>query len=119
MTSSRKHPDSFIRQVDTTIHHPDGTVEHVQVPAVWTLAHRGYSGNEHLDVWAYPSEADALQAGAELAMQSGLDREPEAQRLMMNRKYRAVIDLYEQDAPATHLLRVQPAYFNWPVARRF
>jgi hypothetical protein len=66
----------FIRQVVAeTIHRPDGTVETSRSAAVWTLAHRGYSGSGRLDVWVYPTKAAALRAGAELAMACGLDED--------------------------------------------
>ncbi|MGW4336705.1 hypothetical protein ACWEK5_28445 [Rhodococcus koreensis] len=41
----------FVKQVvSSTLYHPDGTVETTRDPAVWTLAHRGYSGCGRLDV---------------------------------------------------------------------
>jgi hypothetical protein len=48
--------------------------EEVRVPAVWTVAHRGYSGNRRLDVWIYRDENTALRAAAELAMSCGVAR---------------------------------------------
>ena len=44
----------FVKQVvSSMLYRPDGTVEMTRDPAVWTLAHRGYSGCGRLDVWAY------------------------------------------------------------------
>jgi FHA domain len=51
-----------------------GMFEEVRVPAVWTVAHRGYSGNRRLDVWIYRDENTALRAAAELAMSCGVAR---------------------------------------------
>ena len=45
------------------------------MPAVWTVAHRGYSGNRRLDVWIYRDEDTALRAAAELAMSCGVDED--------------------------------------------
>lgn len=113
--SPRKDVASFIRQVlSSTLYRSDGTVERTHQPAVWTLAHRGYSGGGRLDVWAYPTKASALKAGAELAMDCGLDNDETARALMESRKYEAVIRRYEEVEPPTHLLRVQPAFLNWP-----
>ena len=50
--------------------------EEVWVPAVWTVAHRGYSGNRRLDVWIYREENTAIRAVAELAMSCGVDEDP-------------------------------------------
>jgi hypothetical protein len=44
-------------------------------PAVWTVAHRGYSGNRRLDVWIYRDENTALRAAAELARSCGVDED--------------------------------------------
>lgn len=67
---------AFIREVvSSRTHRPDGTVETTRAEAVWTLAHRGYSGGGRLDVWAFPTKAAALRAGAELAMECGLDED--------------------------------------------
>ncbi|WP_072950952.1 hypothetical protein [Rhodococcus koreensis] len=52
--------------VSSTLYRLDGTVETTRDPAVWTLAHRGYSGCGRLDVGVYRTQADALQAGATL-----------------------------------------------------
>jgi hypothetical protein len=49
--------------------------EEVRVPAVWTVAHRGYRGNRRLDVWIYRDENTALRAAAELAMSCGVDKD--------------------------------------------
>jgi hypothetical protein len=61
---------------------------------VWTLAHRGYSGGGRLDIWVYPTKRAALQAGADLAMASGLEEEPEARRLFADGRFQAVLDRY-------------------------
>lgn len=93
------------------IHRPDGTIEHLVAPAVWTLAHRGFSGGGRLDVWAYPSEHAALQAGAQLALECGIaDSAPDAQVLFDRGQYAAVMVLYEENSPIDHVLRVQAAW---------
>jgi len=63
-------PSDFIKQLtSTTIYHPDGTTETRKAPAVWTLAHRGFSGSGRLDVWVFRAKGAALYAGAVLAME--------------------------------------------------
>ncbi|SFO49845.1 hypothetical protein SAMN05216207_107017 [Pseudonocardia ammonioxydans] len=42
----------FVRSLEASrLYRPDGSVETERAPAVWTLAHRGYSGGGRLDVW--------------------------------------------------------------------
>lgn len=104
---------AFIRPVVASKrYHPDGTVDTEHRPAVWTLAHRGYSGGGRLDIWVYPTRRAALRAGAELAMQCGLDEDPHAQTLFTAAKWAAVLKRYEQIHPDTHLLRVQAAFLQ-------
>jgi hypothetical protein len=80
-------------------------------PGVSTVAHRGYSGNRRLDVWAYADEATALRAAAKLAMECGLDQDPDAARHFKRHHYQAVIDRYNQTSPEWHVLQVQVANF--------
>jgi hypothetical protein len=104
---------AFIREVvSSRTHRPDGTVETTRAEAVWTLAHRGYSGGGRLDVWAFPTKAAALRAGAELAMECGLDEDAQARTLFESGKYEKVLERYEQTSPDYHLLRVQPAFLQ-------
>lgn len=48
---------------------------------MWTLAHLGYSGGGRLDVWVYPTKQGAFQAGADLALEGGLDEDELAVKL--------------------------------------
>ena len=103
----------FIKQlVSSTLYRPDGTVETSRAPAVWTLAHRGYSGCGRLDVWAYRTQADALHAGAVLAMECGMDEDPESRELFAAKRWPAVMQRYEECHPQGHLLRVQAAFLQ-------
>jgi hypothetical protein len=79
---------------------------------VWTLAHKGYSGGGRLDIWVYPTEAAALQAGADLAMEAGLHEDAKARALFAAGRFRAVLERYEATHPSTHLLRVQAAFLQ-------
>lgn len=107
----QRRADRFIRLVTSSwTYRPDGSVETTKDLAVWTLAHRGYSGGGRLDVWVYPSKAAALLEGARLAMASGLEDDPRAVALFKKGRYQAVLERYEELNPATHLLRVQPAF---------
>jgi hypothetical protein len=107
-----RRPADYIRMVtSSTAYHPDGTKTVEKSPAVWTLAHRGYSGGGRLDVWVYPTKVDALRAGADLALACGLDEtDPEAVRLHRAGRYQAVLDRYEAAHREGFLLRVQPAF---------
>ncbi|TCC32044.1 hypothetical protein [Kribbella speibonae] len=106
---------TFIRQVtSSTTYHPDGSVDTTKDPAVWTLAHRGYSGGGRLDVWVYPTKAVALREGAALAMACGLDEDEQAVKLFKAKRYDQVMERYEATHPDTHLLRVQPAFLQYP-----
>jgi hypothetical protein len=109
-----RRPADFIRQVTATkTFHPDGTTTVDKRPAVWTLAHRGFSGSGRLDIWVYPSQAIALRAGAQLALACGLDEsDPQAVRLYQSGRYQAVLDRYEAAHPDSFLLRVQPAFLQ-------
>ena len=105
--------EEFIQPVpQSTTHLPDETVQIAHAPAVWTLAHRGYSGAGRLDVWAYPSQQAALRAGAELALACGFDDDRAAIELFASGRYRDVLAYYEQHSPADHLLRVCPAWLQ-------
>lgn len=110
----------FVRSVVAArLYRPDGSVSTERAPAVWTLAHRGYSGGGRLDVWVYPNRRAALQAGAELAMACGLDEDPVACAQYAAGRYQAVLDRYEASHPQGFVLRVQAAFlqFNEPGPR--
>lgn len=62
----------------------------------WTLAHLGYSGNRRLDVWLYRTEAEALAAGARLAMECGMDDDRRTVQLYASGNFVAVMSRYEQ-----------------------
>ena len=83
---------------------------HTQIgygPGIWTVAHRGYSGDRRLDVWGYLSEAAALRAAAQLALDCGLDELPEAAERFKKRQYRWLIDMYNERSPEWQILEVQ------------
>jgi hypothetical protein len=106
--------DTFIHSVTSSkTYHPDGTVDTAKDPAVWTLAHRGYSGGGRLDVWVYPTKAVALREGAALAMACGMDEDAEATALLAAGKFTKVMERYEQTHPETHLLRVLAAFLHF------
>lgn len=108
-----RRADRYVRPVTSSwVHRPDGTVETTKDLAVWTLAHRGYSGGGRLDVWVYATEAAALLEGARLAMASGLEDDPQAIASFERGRFQAVLDRYERLNPDTHLLRVQPAFLQ-------
>ncbi|MFI1259185.1 hypothetical protein ACH4U6_36410 [Streptomyces netropsis] len=105
--------EAFIREeTSAQTCHPDDTTVTELAPAVWTLAHRGYSGSGRLDVWVYPSRKTALKAGADLAMACGMDEEAEAQSLYLAGKYQDLLAMYERHHPDTHVLRVQPSFLH-------
>lgn len=105
--------DRYIRRlVSAKTFHPDGSVTTARDLAVWTLVHRGYSGDGRLDVWVYPTRGAALAAGAGLAMQAGFDEDPKAAALFASGRYVEVLDRYEQTQPDTHVLRVQAAFLQ-------
>ncbi|MBO2461482.1 hypothetical protein [Actinomadura violacea] len=104
--------DSYVaRVVASESHHPDGTRTVVEAPAVWTLAHKGYSGSGRLDVWLYASEKAASKAGASLALACGLDEDGAAVKAHRARRYQKVLARYEELHPG-NLLRVQSACFQ-------
>ena len=110
---SRAAAERFIRLLASSkTYRPDGAVESTSDLAVWTLAHRGYSGNERLDVWAYPTKDLALRAGAVLAMQSGLDEDAAASSAFAAGHWQQVMERYEQQSPRWHVLRVQAAFLQ-------
>ncbi|MFE9400030.1 hypothetical protein [Streptomyces flavidovirens] len=103
----------FIKQlISSRLYRPDGTVETTKDPAVWTLAHRGYSGSGRLDVWVYPSRKTALQEGVKIAMACGMDEDKHATELFAAGRYERVLQRYEDTHPETHLLRVQAAFLQ-------
>ncbi|MFC9931897.1 hypothetical protein [Streptomyces sp. NPDC127190] len=105
----------FIKpQVASRLYRPDGRVETTREPAVWTLAHRGYSGSGRLDVWVYATKREAQREGAELALAAGLDSDERACEDFEASRYQKVLDLYEESHPDTHLLRVQAAFLQFP-----
>jgi hypothetical protein len=104
-------PNQFIHSVVcSTTHRPDGTVEVAHQPAMWVLAHRGYSGSGRLALWGYPSQQAALYAGAELALECGFDDDPHAVDLFEVGQFTELLAYYKQKSPNSHLLRVQPAF---------
>ncbi|MEV5242583.1 hypothetical protein AB0K89_26275 [Streptomyces cinnamoneus] len=105
----------FIKQqVSSRLYRPGGMVETTRDPAVWTLAHRGYSGCGRLDVWVYATKQEALCEGAKLAMACGLDEDEQALKDFEAGRWQKVLDRYEDTSPDTHLLRVQAAFLQFP-----
>ncbi|EID76968.1 hypothetical protein W59_25626 [Rhodococcus opacus RKJ300 = JCM 13270] len=103
----------FVKQVvSSTLYRPDGTVETTRDAAVWTLAHRGYSGSGRLDVWAYRTKDTALRAGARLAMDCGMDEDARCRELFDAGRWAAVMERYEELSRDGHLLRVQAAFLQ-------
>ncbi|MET9519976.1 hypothetical protein [Streptomyces sp. NPDC002994] len=103
----------FIKQlISSKLYRPDGTVETTKDPAVWTLAHRGYSGSGRLDVWVSPSKKTALHEDAKLAMACGMDEDEQATELFATGRFEQVLQRYEETHPETHLLRVQAAFLQ-------
>lgn len=91
-----------------------GQVEVSEIaPAVWTLAHRGHSGDRALDVWIYPNEEEAWEAGATFAMHAlnGVEALM-ARDLMAAGRWPEVVALYEESMPEWALLRVQPSFLS-------
>jgi hypothetical protein len=76
-------------------------------PGIWTVAHRGYSGNRRLDVWRYRGEPAALKAAAQLALDCGLDRFPEAVERFKKRQYKWLIDRHNEQSHEWQILQVQ------------
>lgn len=106
-------PPGFVHDMTSSeLHRSDGTVETTEAPAVWTLAHRGYSWSGSLDIWVYPTEAVALYEGARLAMAAGMDEDTRARTLFAAGRYAKVLERYEETHPETHLLRVQAAFLH-------
>ncbi|MER7671239.1 hypothetical protein ABTY61_22615 [Kitasatospora sp. NPDC096128] len=104
----RKLGEAFIHEnVASQTFHPSGETTTELAAAVWTLAHRGYSGSGRLDIWTYPSRKHALKAGADLAMACGMDEHEQARSLYQAGRYDELLALYESHHPQTHLLRVQ------------
>ncbi|MGW0314118.1 hypothetical protein [Streptomyces flavidovirens] len=103
----------FIKQLmSSRLFRPDGTVEATQDPAVWTLAHRGYSGSGRLDVREYPSKKAALHEGAKLAVACGMDEDEQATDLFAGGRYDQVPQRCDDTHPETHLLRVHAAFLQ-------
>ncbi|WP_328876271.1 hypothetical protein OHT76_42850 [Streptomyces sp. NBC_00287] len=98
----------FIKQqVSSRRHRADGSSETTRDPAVWTLAHCGYSGGGRLDVWVYATKREALLEGAKLALAGGLDEDDEACRDFEAGRHQKFLDRYEETHPDTHILRVR------------
>lgn len=104
--------DVIKQVVSSMLYRPDGTVETTRAPAVWTLAHRGYSGSGRLDIWVYPTQADALRAGAALAMECGMDETRQCTELFAAGRWAEILAQYEERSPDSHLLRVQAAFLQ-------
>ncbi len=105
----------FIKQqISSRLYRPDGQVETTRDPAVWTMAHRGYSGSGRLDVWVYATKQEALREGAKLAMACGMDEDEQACQDFDAGRWQKVLDRYEETHPDTHLLRVQAAFLQFP-----
>lgn len=105
----------FVKQVvSSTLYRPDGEGrgEARRDPAVWTLAHRGYSGSGRLDIWVYRTQADALRAGAVLAMECSLDEDPRCTELFAAGRWASVLERCEELRSEDHLLRVQAAFLQ-------
>jgi hypothetical protein len=108
---SRTKAAEFIRQeIASEIYRPSGAVEIETRPAVWTLAHKGYSGAGRLDVWVYRDEDSALREGAKLALECGLDEHLAVVSLYKRKKYAEILERYELERPG-HVLRVQSSFF--------
>ncbi|GAB4590164.1 hypothetical protein [Nocardia sp. IFM 10818] len=108
---SRTKAAAFIRyEISSEAYHPDSSVEIETSPAVWTLAHKGYSGSGRLDVWVYPDQDSALRDGAQLALECGLDEDPTNMRLFKHEKYAEILQRYEREHPG-NILRVQSSFF--------
>ncbi|MFI9507264.1 hypothetical protein [Nocardia sp. NPDC052566] len=108
--SRTKSAASIRYEISSEAYHPDGTVEIETSPAVWTLAHKGYSGGGRLDVWVYPDRDIALREGAQLALECGLDEDPANVLLFKRKKSAEILERYEQERP-DHILRVQASFF--------
>ncbi|MFC9330793.1 hypothetical protein [Kitasatospora sp. NPDC057015] len=109
----RKLGEAFIHEeVSSQVFHPGGDTTTELAPAVWTLAHRGYSGSGRLDIWTYTSRKRALKAGADLAMACAMDDHEAARSLYGAGRYEDLLALYESHHPETHLLRVQPSFLD-------
>lgn len=83
-------------------------------PGIWTMAHRGYSGSRHLDVWAYSDEASALRAAAQLGLDCGLDEDDVAVKAFAREDYRAVLERHRETAPDWQILAVTLMRFVGP-----
>jgi hypothetical protein len=105
--------DQFIHPVvSSTTYNPDGTVQTARQPAMWVLAHRGFSGSGRLDLWGYRSQEEALRAGAELALECGFDEDPHAVDLFAVGHFGELLAYYEQKSADSHVLRVEPAFLQ-------
>jgi len=65
-----------------------------------------------LDVWVYPTEKAALQAGADLALECGMDEDEKTVALCRAGRFEAILARYEELSPPGHLLRVQAAFLQ-------
>lgn len=100
--------------ISSKTYRPDGSVETTRDPAVWTLAHRGYSGSGRLDIWVYPTKKAALLEGAKLAMACGMDEDEQAVQLFAAGRYEKVMERYEQTHPETTSAPSQAAFLQSP-----
>lgn len=98
------------RYTPTAIH-DDWLCETAHGPAVWTLAHRGYSGSRRLDLWAYPDEHSALRAAARLGLECGLDEDLAAVKAFEAGDYQSVLDRHRDTAPEWQVLAVTLCHF--------
>lgn len=84
-----------------------GMVEGYETAALWTVVHRGYSGDRGVGVWAYPNAETALRGAAELALSCGLDEDTQAVDHHRRGQYAEVIRRYLETSPEWHVLSVQ------------
>lgn len=66
-----------------------------------------------LDIWAYPTKHAALHAGAQAALEYGLDESPDACASFEAGDYAKVMDLYEATYPGNLILRVSLAFLQF------
>jgi hypothetical protein len=90
------------------VHHTTaGMLGECETAALWTVVHRGYSGNRRVDVWAYPDLDTALRGAAELALSCGIDEDAQAVDHHRRGEYAEVIRRYLASSPDWHVLSVQ------------
>lgn len=95
-------------QLREFVHHTTaGMLGEHDATALWTVVHRGYSGNRRVDVWAYPDAETALRGASELALSCGLDEDAQAVERHRRGQYPEVIRRYLESSPEWHVLSVQ------------